>query len=69
MLLKLYASKEPAEVVERAADVGIFEQMRLHSRTSPFAHATRLREVDRRPIESFLHEALVERIRSGRFDR
>ena len=69
VLLELYASKEPAEVMERAADMGIFEQMELHSRTSRFAHATRLNEVDRGPIEVFLREALVERIQSGRFDR
>ena len=69
VLLELYASKEPAEIMERAAEMGIFEQMRLHSRTSRFAHATRLQEVDRSPIESFLREALVERIQSGRFDR
>ncbi|HZC19501.1 MAG TPA: ketol-acid reductoisomerase [Rubrobacteraceae bacterium] len=69
VLLELYASKEPAEVMERAAEMGIFEQMKLHSRTSRFAHATRLEEVDRRPLERFLREALVERIQSGRFDR
>jgi ketol-acid reductoisomerase len=69
VLLELYASKEPVEVMERAADMGIFEQMKLHSRTSRFAHATRLNELDRSPIQSFLREALVERIQSGRFDR
>jgi ketol-acid reductoisomerase len=69
VLLELYASKEPAEIMDRAAEMGIFEQMKLHSRTSRFAHATRLQEVDRSPIESFLREALVERIQSGRFDR
>ena len=69
VLLELYASKEPAEIMERAADMGIFEQMRLHSRTSRFAHATRLNEVDRKPIQAFLRETLVERIQSGRFDR
>jgi len=68
VLLELYASKEPAEVMERAAEMGIFEQMKLHSRTSQFAHATRLEEVDREPLKSFLREALVERIQSGQFD-
>lgn len=69
VLFELYASKEPAEVMERAADLGIFEQMKLHSRTSRFAHARGLDELDRSPIQSFLREALVERIQSGRFDR
>ncbi len=69
VLLELYASKEPAEVMERVAEMGIFEQMRLHSRTSRFAHATRIEELDRAPIQAFLREALEERIRSGRFDK
>jgi ketol-acid reductoisomerase len=69
VLLEMYASKEPAEIMERIADMGLFEQMKLHSRTSRFAHATRLREVDRGPIQTFLREAFVDRIRSGRFDR
>ena len=34
VLLELYASKEPAEVMERAAEMGPFEQIKLHSRTS-----------------------------------
>jgi ketol-acid reductoisomerase len=68
VVLELYGSKEPAEVMERAAEMGIFEQMKLHSRTSRFAHATRLEEVDREPLKSFLREAFVERIQSGQFD-
>ncbi len=58
VLLELYAFKEPTEVMERAADMGIFEQMRLHSRTSRFAHVTRIEELDRGPIQTFLREAL-----------
>jgi ketol-acid reductoisomerase len=69
VLLELYASKEPAEVMERAAEMGLFDQMRLHSRTSQYGHLTRLDEVDRGPLMAFLREALEGRIRSGRFDQ
>ena len=69
VLLELYASKEPAEVMERVAETGIFDQLRLHSRTSQYGQTTRFEELDRTPIKAFLKEALEERIRSGRFDR
>ncbi|MBX6762453.1 MAG: ketol-acid reductoisomerase [Rubrobacteraceae bacterium] len=67
-LLELYVSKEPAEIFERAAEVGFFEQLRLHSHTSQYGQLSRLAETDRVGIESFLREALEERIRSGSFD-
>ena len=69
VLLELYASKEPAEIMERVADTGIFEQLKLHSRTSQYGQSTRLEDLDRSGIKSFLREALEERIQSGRFDR
>ncbi len=69
VLLELYASKEPAEVMERVADTGIFEQLGLHSRTSQYGQTTRFEELDKSPIKAFLREALEERIKSGRFDR
>ncbi len=69
VLLELYASKEPAEVMERVADTGIFEQLRLHSRTSQYGQTTRFEELDRGPIKAFLREALEDRIKSGRFDK
>lgn len=67
-LLELYVSKEPAEIMERAAQQGMFKQLKLHSRTSQYGQSTRLMELDRSGIESFLREAFEERIRSGRFD-
>ena len=69
VLLELYASKEPAEVMERIADVGIFGQLPLHSRTSQYGQTTRFEELDKTPIKAFLREALEERIKSGRFDK
>jgi ketol-acid reductoisomerase len=69
VLLEMYVSKEPAEIMERIADMGIFEQLELHSRTSRYGQITRLEELNRSSIRAFLREALEERVRSGRFDR
>jgi ketol-acid reductoisomerase len=69
VLLEMYLSKEPAEIMEQIAEVGLFEQLELHSRTSRYGQLTRLEELDRSGIKAFLREALEERIRTGRFDR
>ncbi len=69
VLLEMYVSKEPAEIMERVAEVGLFGQLGLHSRTSRYGQVTRLEELDRSSIQAFLREALEERIRTGRFDR
>ena len=69
VLLEMYVSKEPAEIMERVAEVGLFGQLGLHSRTSRYGQTTRLEELNRSGIQSFLREALEERIRTGRFDR
>jgi ketol-acid reductoisomerase len=69
VLLEMYLSREPAEIMEQIAEVGLFEQLELHSRTSRYGQLTRLEELDRSGIKAFLREALEERIRTGRFDR
>ncbi len=68
ILLEMYVSGEPAEIMERAAEMGLFEQLKLHSRTSQYGQTSRLEELDRKGINEFLREALFDRIRSGRFD-
>lgn len=69
VVLELYASGEPAEMFEMAANMGLVEQFVLHSRTSQYGQASRFEELDRSGIRAFLSEALSERIASGRFDR
>jgi ketol-acid reductoisomerase len=69
VLLEMYVSKEPAEIMARIAEEGIFEQLELHSHTSRYGQMSRLEELDRSGIRAFLREALQERVRSGRFDR
>ncbi|MCD6088476.1 NAD(P)-binding domain-containing protein [Candidatus Bathyarchaeota archaeon] len=43
-ILELYASGELSEVAKAMADVGLFEQMKFHSRTSQYGHLTRSRK-------------------------
>lgn len=68
-VLELYASGEPAEMLEMAASRGLVEQFALHSRTSQYGQASRFAELDKSQIKGFLQDALSERIDSGRFDR
>lgn len=69
VVLELYASGEPSEMLEMASSRGLVEQFALHSRTSQYGQASRFAELDKSQIKHFLQEALAERISSGRFDR
>lgn len=69
VVLELYASGEPSEMLEMAASRGLVEQFALHSRTSQYGQASRFAELDKSQIKRFLQEALTERISSGRFDK
>jgi hypothetical protein len=37
VLPEIYVSKEPAEIMARIAEVGIFDHFELHSRTSRYS--------------------------------
>ena len=67
VLLELYLSHEPAEVFARAAEVGIFEQMKLHSRTSQYGQLAARPHANSLPIEEFIRSTLHDRIMSGAF--
>ena len=69
VVLELYGSGEPAEMMEMAANRGLMEQFALHSRTSQYGQSSRFEELDRAGIKAFLAEAFSERITSGKFDR
>jgi ketol-acid reductoisomerase len=55
--LELYASGEAGEIVQEMADIGFFEQMRFHSRTSQYG------TLSRGPV--VLDDAIKERMRVG----
>lgn len=67
VLLELYLSKEPAEILDRAADIGLFEQLKLHSRTSQYGQLTAGSRLTNLPIDSFIQSTLKDRIMSGAF--
>ncbi|MCR4805769.1 MAG: ketol-acid reductoisomerase [Clostridia bacterium] len=66
ILYELYMSREPAFMMEKMADVGLFKQLPLHSRTSQYGQMSRFGQVDPAPIRKWLEDQ-YETIRSGRF--
>lgn len=67
ILLELYLSREPAEVFAQAAEVGLFKQMTLHSRTSQYGQVTARQRMDSTFIDEFIRSTLHDRIVSGAF--
>jgi ketol-acid reductoisomerase len=66
ILTELYLSKEPAVMMEKMADVGLFKQLPMHSRTSQYGQLSCFGKVDTAPIRAFL-EAQYENIVNGGF--
>lgn len=69
ILYEMYLSKEPAEVFERFADMGVFGQLPLHSHTSQYGQLRALVSSDGTALrERFMH-VLHDDILSGAFAR
>lgn len=68
VLMELYISKEPAIMLEKMAEVGMFKQLPLHSHTSQYGQLTRFESVDKDFIREFIKKQ-YENIKSGRFAR
>ncbi|MEJ5376620.1 MAG: ketol-acid reductoisomerase [bacterium] len=66
VLMELYVSKEPAVMLEKMADMGLFRQMPLHSHTSQYGQLSRFKEVDKNYIRNFIQKQF-ENILSGGF--
>ena len=64
--MEMYLSKEPAVMMEKAAEVGFFRQLPFHSHTSQYGQLIGFNAVDTEMIRSFLRNR-YERIRSGEF--
>jgi ketol-acid reductoisomerase len=69
ILYEMYLSKEPAEVFERFADVGVFGQLPLHSRTSQYGQLRALLASDATALRERFKHVLHEDILSGAFAR
>lgn len=66
LILDLYLSGEMAETFQAMAELGFYEQSRLHSLTSQYGGMTRSLRVDREALRKHL-EAAIEEIKSGAF--
>lgn len=66
ILTELYLSREPAFMMEKMAEVGLFRQLPMHSRTSQYGQLSRYKQVDTGYIREFL-EKQYENITNGSF--
>lgn len=66
VLTEMYLSKEPAVMMEKAADVGFFRQLPYHSNTSQYGQLASFNAFKPEAIRAFLKER-YDRIKSGEF--
>lgn len=67
ILYEMYLSKEPAEVFERFADLGVFGQLTLHSHTSQYGQLRALLADDNKNLRGHFARVLHDDILSGAF--
>jgi len=67
ILTDMYLSGEPAEIMERAAQVGLLGQMQFHSRTSQYGQLRALLNDDGAAQKKQFAKVLHEDILSGKF--
>ena len=56
ILTEMYMSKEPMVMMEKMADMGLFKQLPLHSRTSQYGQLSRFKMVDNSSMRKFIEE-------------
>ena len=56
ILTEMYMSKEPMVMMEKMADMGLFKQLPLHSRTSQYGQMSRFKMVDNSSMRRFIEE-------------
>lgn len=66
ILTEMYMSKEPMVMMEKMADMGLFKQLPLHSRTSQYGQMSRFKMVDNTSMRAFIEEQ-YDNIVNGRF--
>jgi ketol-acid reductoisomerase len=67
-LVELYISKEPAYMLEKMAEMGLYGQMPLHSHTSQYGQYSRAEALDKSFIRKTLEDAYAY-LESGAFAR
>lgn len=66
LALDLYLSGEASETLQAMADLGFYEQSKLHSRTSQYGGMMRSLALDREPIREHLRK-IAEELKDGTF--
>lgn len=66
VLMEMYLSKEPAVMMEKAAEVGFFKQLPYHSNTSQYGQLIGFNAFDAKQIREFLKNR-YDRIKNGVF--
>jgi len=66
LALDLYLSGEAAETMRAMAELGFYEQSRLHSLTSQYGGMMRTLAFDREPVKRHL-QLIIEELKSGAF--
>ena len=56
ILTEMYMSKEPMVMMEKMADVGLFKQLPMHSRTSQYGQISRFKMVDNTSMRKFIED-------------
>ena len=56
ILTEMYLSKEPMVMMEKMAEMGLFKQLPLHSRTSQYGQMSRFGMVDNSSMQAFIEE-------------
>lgn len=69
ILYELYLSKEPVEVFDRIAEMGLFGQLPLHSHTSQYGQLRAVAADDGAGMRERFRRVLEDDILSGRFAR
>ena len=68
VLMEMYVSKEPAVMMEKAAELGLFKQLPYHSHTSQFGQLIGYDAFDKEVIRHFVRERYA-RIKEGIFTK
>lgn len=68
VLMEMYMSKEPAVMMEKAAEGGLFKQLPYHSHTSQYGQLTSFKLFDRDVIRNFAEEH-YDKIKHGIFTK
>jgi ketol-acid reductoisomerase len=68
ILLEMYLSKEYSHTFEKMAELGVIEQMSLHSQTSQYGQLVRSDAFDNESLKRFMREQF-EKVENGEFAR